>query len=285
MLAGILITIREGMEAFLIIGILLGYLKKTRQSKFSYQIWIGSLGAIIVSIGIATLFQLLSVRFSGRTEQIFEAATALVAVVVLSWMVLWMQKQSRTIKGELEEKVQSALSSNQLLALASLAFVAVLREGVETSLFLSALANTAKSGLLLGSILGLVIAAFLAYLIFNTSVRLNLRLFFIITGTLLIFISAGILGHAIRELEELGIVRGYLAQVTWNTSWLVADKSLAGKMLSVFVGYNSKPILLQIIAYIAYVVTFGTMFYGAINQGRRNRSSSAQVQASPSKSN
>lgn len=265
MLAGVLITLREGLEAFLIVGILLGYLTKIEQPRSKRYVWLGALTAIALSALIAVGFQLLAVQFEGELEEIFEVAVGLLAVGVLTWMVLWMQRQSRTIKSELETKMAQAISANQLFGLASLAFVSIFREGVETALFLAALAGSAeRAGLLPGAIIGLVISAVIAYLIFNTSVRLNLRRFFIVTGSLLILIAAGILVNAVHGLEELGLVPGILATTVWNTSGLVADGSLAGRLLHAFVGYTSKPMLLQAVLYLAYVIGFGGRFYRTV---------------------
>ena len=232
MLAGALITVREGLEAFLIVGILLGYLTKLSQAAYKRYVWAGTAAAVLLSIGLAWAFQVLTIQFEGQSAQIFEVAVALTAVGVLTWMVLWMQRQSRSIKGELEQKVQAALSTHQVYALAGLAFVSVLREGLETALFLSALLfSTGAEGLLPGAALGLLAAAAISYLVFQAAVRLNLRAFFIATGTLLIFI---------------------------------ADEGLLGRLLHAFIGYEAAPSLLQVLGYLSYVIFFGSTFWRVV---------------------
>lgn len=264
MLAGILITIREGLEAFLVIGILLGYLRKIDKPDAGRQIWLGAALALVLSLAAAAAVQFFSFALTEKASEIFEAAVTLLAVGVLTWMVLWMQRQSRYIKGDLEEKLDQAVSENKILALVSLAFFAVMREGIETVLILFGVAKTAESGLLTGAFLGLVIAAIISYLIFNTSVRLNLRRFFIVTGTLLLFIAAGMVSQAAHAFEEAGLLSGALTNIVWNSAHIISDSGLAGKMLRVFVGYTANPMLIQLMLYVAYIAFFGSRFYLAI---------------------
>ncbi|MHB8776602.1 MAG: FTR1 family iron permease [Anaerolineales bacterium] len=267
MIAGTLITIREGLEAFLIVGILLGYLTKIKRTQFKIHIWIGTAAALLVSILLAFLFQYMAFQFEGTSAEIFEAVVALLAVGVLTWMVLWMQRQSRGIKGELEQKADEALSSGQAFALGSLAFVSVLREGVETSLFLSALLVTSRDMQLFpGAILGLVIAAGITYLLFRSAIRLNLRNFFIVTGIFLILIAAGLIGHSVMSLQDLGWLP-IGTNIVWNLQAFISNEGLAGRLLHAFVGYEAAPTLLMVFAYALYVVLFGGQFYNAIRQG------------------
>lgn len=264
MIAGMLITIREGLEAFLIVGILLGYLTKLGQFRFKRYIWGGTGAAIIASIIIALAFQALAIRFEGRWAEIFEVVVALIAIGVLTWMVLWMQRQSRRIKSELEQKVSAALSSNQAYALAGLAFISVFREGLETALFLSALLFSTKEGLLLGSALGLAAAA-IAYLIFRTTISLNLRAFFLVTGVLLIFIAAGLLSHSIRALQELRALPIFIDPI-WNSNNLIDEEGLLGRLLHAFIGYEATPSLLQFIGYLTYIGIFGGQFLKVVRK-------------------
>jgi high-affinity iron transporter len=267
MIAGTLITIREGLEAFLIVGILLGYLTKIKRTQFKVHVWIGAIAAVFVSILLAILFQYMAYQFEGTSAEIFEAVVALLAVGVLTWMVLWMQRQSRGVKGELEQKADEAISSGQAFALGSLAFVSVLREGVETSLFLSALLVTSRDVLLFpGAILGLIISAAITYLLFRFAIRLNLRNFFIATGIFLILIAAGLIGHSVMALQDIGWLPIGTA-IVWNLQALISNEGLAGRLLHAFVGYEAAPTLLMVFAYALYVVLFGGQFYNAIRQG------------------
>lgn len=270
MIAGTLITIREGLEAFLIVGILLGYLTKIKRTQFKVHIWIGAAAALFVSILLAILFQYMAFQFEGTSAKIFEAVVALLAVGVLTWMVLWMQRQSRGVKGELEQKADEAISSGQAFALGSLAFVSVLREGVETSLFLSALLVTSRDMQLFpGAVLGLVIAAGITYLLFRSAIRLNLRNFFIVTGIFLILIAAGLIGHSVMSLQDIGWLP-IGTTIIWNLQALISNEGLAGRLLHAFVGYEATPTLLMVAAYALYVIFFGGQFYNAIRQGVAN---------------
>jgi high-affinity iron transporter len=260
MLAGLLITIREGLEAFLIIGILLGYLTKINQPRLKAYVWIGASTAILLSALIAVAFQLLAIQFEGAAEEIFEAAVALLAVGVLTWMVLWMQRQSRGIKGDLEHRVDVALSQGQAFGLAGLAFITVLREGLETALFLSAVYVSARGdNLLPGALLGLAIAAGVTYLIFRSSIRLNLRTFFLVTGSLLIVIAAGLVSHSVMALQEVGWLPVGTA-TAWDIGWLISNDGLLGHLLHAFTGYDAAPSVLMVVAYAAYAITFGIQF-------------------------
>ncbi len=267
MLAGSLITIREGLEAFLIVGILLSYLTKINQPQFKIHVWIGAGAAILVSAVAAVTFQALAIQFEGQAAELFEAAVALTAVGVLTWVVLWMQRQSQTIKGDLEHKMSSALSKGQAWALAGLAFVSVLREGLETGLFLSAMFVVVRAdNPLPGAALGLALAAGITYLIFRSALRLNLRTFFIVTGSFLIIIAAGLVGHSVMALQEIGWLPIGMS-TAWDLGWLISNDGLLGKLLHAFVGYEAAPTWLMVACYTAYVLIFGGQFVGAARRG------------------
>lgn len=270
MIAGTLITIREGLEAFLIVGILIGYLTKVGRPQFKIHVWIGSAAAIILSALLAILFQFLAFQFEGATASLFEATVALLAVGVLTWMVLWMQRQSRGIKGELEQKADEAISSGQAFALGGLAFVSVLREGVETALFLSALLVTSRDTQLFpGAILGLVIAAGITYLLFRSAIRLNMRNFFIVTGIFLILIAAGLIGHSVMALQDMGWLP-IGTMVVWDLQGFIPNEALSGRLLHAFFGYEAAPTILTVFAYALYVIFFGGQFLRTVRQGVAN---------------
>ena len=145
MIAGMLITIREGLEAFLITGILLGYLRKVGRITFSRYVWAGTVAGVLCSIGLALAFNRLAAEFEGHRAALFEAAASATAVPILSYIVLYMQRQPHRFKAEAEIKAVLAISTGQVLALGTLAFITVLREGLETALFLTAL-TTRVSG-------------------------------------------------------------------------------------------------------------------------------------------
>ena len=252
MAAGILITLREGIEAFLIVGVLIGVLAKIgQQEKFKY-IWMGSGAAIALSVALAYVIQIFAGRFEGANALIFELLVAALAIAVLTYMVTWMHKQSTHLKEQMEKKVRIAVSKNQLWALSFLAFVTILREGIETALFLSAVSAANQGmGLMTGAIVGLALAAVMSFLIMKAVVRLNLRRFFLITGSLIVVIAGGLVSHVAGAAQTLGIP--LLAQTAWDLSGFIPDEAFLGKLLHAFVGYVAAPTVLQILGYGAYI--------------------------------
>lgn len=250
----LLITLREGLEAALILGITLGYLRKFDQSRNARFVWMGAAVAGLLSIGLAVLLQSAGMRLEGRGEQIFEGATMFLAVAVLTWMVFWMSAQARWMRASIERNVQRALEGGRAIGLALLAFVAVLREGVETALFLSAAAFATKGGgTLLGGLAGLALAALLGYLFFASVRHLNPRPFFRVTSLLLLLFAAGLLAHGVHEFQEAGLIPTWKAQV-WDLNPLLDEGSFLGSLLKALFGYNGNPSLEEVISYLAYWV-------------------------------
>jgi len=264
MAAGMLITIREGLEAFLITGILLSYLRKVDQRALASYVWAGTGAGVAASVALALAFRALALHFEeGNGAPLFELAASALAVPILSYMVLWMQRQARTIKGEIETRAAAAISAGQLFTLTFLAFITVFREGLETAVFLSALATRAGGeGLLPGAMLGLLAAIVITYAYFALTVKLNLRKFFVVTGTLLIFIAAGLCSHIFMALHELGLP--VIVEQVWSTKWLLDSESLTGRLLHAFIGYHDDPNLLQVLAYVGYLGGMGYAFFRAV---------------------
>ncbi len=268
MIAGMLITIREGLEAFLITGILLGYLRKVERTAFSRYVWAGTIAGVLGSIGLALAFQRLAVEFEGHRAAIFEAAASAVAVPILSYMVLYMQRQSHKLKAQAEVKAELAISTGQVLALGTLAFITVLREGLETALFLTALTTrVSDGGLMPGALLGLAAAAAIAYTIFASTIRLNLRRFFIVTGFLLIFIAAGLCAHIFMALHEVGF--HVLGMTAWSTKAILDNESLLGRLLHAFMGYHDEPTVMQVLVYFGYLGIMSWAFLRAVKASAR----------------
>ena len=254
MLSSALITLREGLEAALIVGILLGYLRKVGRPDKRGVVWRGVVVAVVASVALAILLQMLGAKLEGQTEQIFEGATMFLAVAVLTYMIFWMRYQGRHLRQAFEREVQAALSGQQGWALAGLAFFAVFREGVETALFLSA-AGFASDGVsvLWGGLLGLVIAVALGWLIFNTVAHIPVNRFFEVTSLLLLFFAAGMLAQGIREFEEAGLLPSLIAPI-WDITPILPEESLVGSFLKALFGYNGNPSLLEVLGYGGYWV-------------------------------
>ncbi len=252
MIAAALIGLREGLEAALIVGIVLGYLRKIGYLEGRRSVLLGVFAAVLASLGFAYIIQLVGMKLEGRAEEIFEGTTMFLAVGVLTWMIFWMHYQARLIKTSLEQNVQDAVETGTKWGLILVAFIAVFREGVETALFLSAAAFASDSqGMLIGALLGLAVAILIGYLIYASTAQMNIRLFFNITSVLLLLFAAGLLAQGIQEFQEAGLIPTVNAHV-WDTNNVLDENSSLGQMLKAVVGYNGNPSLEEVLAYFGY---------------------------------
>jgi high-affinity iron transporter len=255
--AAFLITLREGLEAALIVGIVLSVLRKLGRSDRSRPVWLGVALAVVVSVVAGLALNALGVAFEGRGEEIFEGVAMLLAAGVLSWMIFWMQRQGRQVQAELERDVREAVHTGSVWALFSLAFVAVVREGIETVLFMTAASFSATGAqTLIGGALGLIVALVLGWLIFVTGRQLNVRAFFRVTSVLLILFAAGLLAHGVHELQEAALLPVWVEHVYDINSVLDEDGSV-GVFLKALFGYNGNPSLLETVAYLVYLAVVG----------------------------
>ncbi|MFT3894920.1 MAG: FTR1 family protein [Anaerolineales bacterium] len=262
MLPTYLLSLREGLEAALIIGIVLGAVNKIHRKDLVPTVWFGALSAIVVSLLTAVVLTSFGMALEDPGEAIFEGITMLIAAGILTWMIFWMGKQARFLKSELEAGVNKAVASAGKTAVFWLAFVAVVREGVELAIFITAAffaENTAQVNgtviqTLVGTILGLGTAALLSYTLFATTVRLDLRKFFQVTGILLILFAAGLFAHGVHEFIEVGWIPAIIEHV-WDLNRIIPEESLLGQLLTTLFGYNSSPDLTEVIAYLAYIAT------------------------------
>lgn len=261
MLSTYLLSLREGLEAALIIGIVLGALSKIQRRDLAPAIWFGTFAAVAVSILAAVLLTSFGMSLEGASEEIFEGITMLIAAGILTWMIFWMGKQARFLKSELEAGVSKAAASVGTLAIFWLAFLAVVREGVELAIFIAAAffaSNQSELGsnvvpILSGTILGLTTAAVLGWMLFATTMRLNLRRFFQVTGILLILFAAGLVAHGVHELNEAAIIPVIIDPV-WSINAILNEVSLVGQLLVALFGYNGNPSLTEVLAYLSYLI-------------------------------
>ena len=261
MLPTYLLSLREGLEVALIIGIVLGALTKIRRSDLSPAVWLGALSAISVSILTAIFLTSFGMSLEEQAEQIFEGITMLIAAGILTWMIFWMRKQARFLKSELEAGVSKAVASTGQPAMFWLAFIAVVREGIELALFITAAffagdqsqVSTNIIQTLAGTILGLGTAALLGWTLFTATLRLDLRRFFQVTGILLILFAAGLIAHGIHEFNEVGWIPAVVEHI-WDVNPILDETSLAGQLLKTLFGYNGNPSLTEMIAYFAYLI-------------------------------
>jgi high-affinity iron transporter len=258
MFASFLITLREGLEAALIVGIVLSVLRKLGQSHRSRPVWLGVTVAVLTSVVAGLTLNALGVAFEGRGEEIFEGVAMLLAAAVMSWMIFWIQRQGRQVQAELELDVRTAVSTGSAWALFSLAFVAVVREGIETVLFLTAASFSATPGqTLIGGALGLAAALVLGWLIFVAGKELNVCVFFRTTSVLLILFAAGLLAHGVHELQEATLLPTWIEHLYDINPVLDEDGSM-GVVLKALFGYNGNPSLLETMAYVVYLGVFST---------------------------
>jgi high-affinity iron transporter len=264
--ASFVIALREGIEAALIVSIILAYLKQLGAADRARLVWWGTGIAVAISAAIGTVVFVAGAEFEGRAEEIFEGVVTLAAVGVLTWMIFWMRRQGARIRTELQEKVDTALVAGGL-ALAGLAFFAVLREGVETALFLFAAANgtavegseIAPSAQLLGAGLGLALAIVLGALLYRGGIRMNLRTFFRVTGWILIVVAAGLFAYSLHELQEAGWFP-VLEAHAFDLSASLPDDAGAGAILRGLVGYHADPTWLEIAGWAGYLVAIGALY-------------------------
>jgi high-affinity iron transporter len=272
MLATYLLSLREGLEAALIIGIVLGAVSKIRRDDLKPAVWYGTFSAIAVAILTGLILTSFGMSLEGKAEEIFEGITMLIAAGILTWMIFWMGKQARFLKSELEDGVNKAAASTGKRAVFWVAFMAVVREGIELAIFVTAAffaGNQTETSatvvqILVGTILGLGTSVLLGYTIFATTVRLDLRKFFQVTGMLLILFAAGLVAHGVHEFNEVGWVPGIVEHI-WDVNMILDENSIAGQLLKALFGYNGNPSLTEMIAYFVYIAVV-TVFWRRDNK-------------------
>ena len=254
MVYAFLITLREGLEAALIIGILGAYLVKSGRQEGWRPLWLGTGAALVASLVGGVAVHALTGGLSGRTLEAYEGLTMLIAAVILSGMIITMQRPSRNLSGELQVRAARALDAGSHWGLGLLAFTVVGREGLETVLFLAGGAARADSGVLyaLSGAAGGLLAALLGWGLYRGSLRLDLRRFFSISGVLLILFAAGLVANGFKELHEARWVPKIIAHV-WDTYDYLSDTTAGGRLLAALLGYDASPSLVQAIAYFGYL--------------------------------
>lgn len=263
--SGLLTGLREGVEAALIVAIICAYLARTGNTRYFPKVFLGAGLAIVLSAVLGVGLYLTVGSFREPYEQLFEAATLLVAAAVVTWMLFWMRRQAASVKGELQAAVDQALDDGSVTALAVLAFVAVIREGIETALFLTGQAASADQGaiwVLVGAVIGLAIAGLLGIGFYHGSRRLNLAVFFRWTGIALVFIAGGLVAKAIHELIEINVIT-VGTQTLFDLRAVLpheGDGSILGQFLHALFGYTSTPEVITFVAWMTYVVVVLALF-------------------------
>ena len=253
MLSTFIIALREGLEASLIVGILVAYIVKTNRTGYLKPLWTGVVSAIIASIGLGAFLTFTSVSLSDRGQELFAGVTSFIAVALVTWMVFWMKRTARNLRNELHGKLDVAVTTGPL-ALAGAAFFAVIREGLETSLFVYTNFQTVKdtTSSATGLILGFAVSITLGYLIYKSSIKLNLSKFFTYSGVALIIVAAGVLSYGVHEFQELGFLPGPDA-FAWDITSFIAKDSILGASLSGTIGFDTTTSWMQLGVYVLYL--------------------------------
>lgn len=259
-----IITFRETLEAALVVGIVMSYLSKSGNKKWFATVYWAIFAGIILSVVAGYLFEVFLGGFEGIVEEVFEGIIMLVAAAMISWMIVWMLKQRHVISRHIKEKVDQHVQTERRFGVFALIFVAVLREGIETVLFLKASALQSGSNNFLLALLGIAVAVVIGYLLFSGLKKLSLRKFFTVSSILLILFAAGLVAHGVHELQEAGWIPVVVEEL-WDLNPEVLEEgvyplwhekgAIGGLFKGVF-GWNGNPSLIEVLSYFVYLGLF-----------------------------
>ncbi len=264
-LASFTIMFREALEAALVISIISTYLVKTGNREQLKYLWYGSIIAVVASISLGAGILAVYSSLSGIAEEIFEGVTSLFAAGVLTFMIVWMAKNTRSLKSQLEQKIHMTITSGQMFGIAIIAFIVVFREGLETVLFLTAMVAVDATGTIIGVSAGLITVAILSIFIWKGAYRLDIRKFFKVTSVVLVIFAAGLTAFGIHELNEAGIIPEVVEHI-WDLNPrvtegqpfpLLHENGGVGLILKSLIGYNGNPSLTEVAGYLIYWLVVG----------------------------
>jgi high-affinity iron transporter len=278
MIPTFVITLREGVEASLIVGIIATFLVKEGRPEAMRQMWIGVGIAIALCTAVGVGLDVIGQQLPQRQQEGLETIVGVVAVTAVSYMIVWMRRHARSIKGTLEGEAASALATGSMMALVGMAFLAVLREGFETSVFLLAAfqdsTDTGAAGA--GAVLGLVAAIAIGLGLYRGGVRINLTRFFRATGLVLVFVAAGLLASAAHTAHEAGWINGFQGQAL-DLTWLVQPGTVTGSLLTGMLGLRPTPTQIEVAVYLLYAVPMALYVLWPDRLRRRRREQSGGV--------
>ena len=263
-LASYLIGLREGLEMVLVVSVLIAYLVKTGRRRQIAPVWGGVGAAVVVSVGFGALLTYISSTvLYGPQHEFFDAITSVVAVGLVTWMIFWMRRTARRLSGELRGKLDGAIglgSGIGTAAVVGIAFLAVVREGLETTLLFFASAQGATTAWpLVGLAAGLVTAIVIGTLLYAGAVRINLTKFFTVSGVLLIFVAAGIFKYGVHDFQEAGLIPGLHTYAFDASSWL-DPSSWWGALIAGLFNVTAQPSVLEMVAYGVYLIPVLALF-------------------------
>ena len=254
MLPTFVIGLREGLEAALIVGIVAGFLGRQGRRDALRQVWLGVIAAVLICMVVGVVLEIISADLPQAEQEGLETVIGVLAVGMVTYMVVWMRRHSRDLKGELEGAAGAALARGSATALVAMAFLAVLREGFETAVFLLAAFQASTSPILAGSgaLIGVLLAVVLGYGIYKGGVRLNLSRFFRATGVVLVLVAAGLLMTACHTAHEAGWLNVGQARVA-DLSWFVLPGTPVSSLVTGVLGIQPYPVVVEVVAWFAYL--------------------------------
>jgi len=260
MLANLLIGLREGLEAALVVSILVAFLVRTGRQSVLPRVWLGVGIAAAVSVGVTLALALTQQALTFQAQEAVGGSLSIIAVGFVTWMIFWMRKAGRTISAELEGRLENAVAMGST-AVVVMAALAVGREGLETALFFFTAAQAAGETTqpLIGFLIGIAIAIVLAYLIYRGAVQINLGTFFTVTGALLIFVAAGILAYGVHDLQEAAILPG-LNTLAFDVSDAIPPDSWYGTLLKGIFNFSPQTTVFEAIVWVGYVAVVLSLF-------------------------
>jgi len=265
------LAFREGLEATLVVVIMLIYLRKTNQRKYNRYVYLGAILAIISSLIFAVIFSVIFGGFSGILETLFEGFTFIISGIFIVTLILWVSKEGPRMRAHLEEKVEESIDAQKVFSISILTFVIIIREGIELVLLLTgttSIGSITQSASILGALIGLGLSVFIGFLTFYGIRTINLSKFFKITNIILILFAAGLITYGIHELIEAGVVSPIIQEV-WNIKHILPESfpdgnlatpewlEIVGSLLKALFGYNANPSLLEIIVYPSLLISIG----------------------------
>jgi len=260
-LANFLIGLREGLEASLVVGILVAYLIRTGRRDRLGAVWLGIGAALALSLGIGAVLTFTSAELDDEAGEAFAGIMSILAVGFVTWMIFWMRRAARSMKAELRDRVDRAVAMGTA-ALVTTAFVAVAREGIETALFVWSAVQSAGEGTepLIGAVLGILVAVVLGWLLFRRAVTIDLGRFFTWTGTALVVVAAGVLAYGVHDLQEAGLLPGVDA-TAFDLSGAINPTGIPATLVRGVFNLRPQMSWLEVGAWLAYLVPVMTLFF------------------------
>jgi high-affinity iron transporter len=250
-----IIGLREGVEASLIVGIVAAFLRQRGLSRHLRWVWLGVIVAVAICAAVAVVLEIVNENLPQKEQEALETVIALVAVVMVTSMVVWMARHARSLKGNLEARAGAAVAEGSALALVAMAFLAVLREGLETAVFLLSAfqASTNRTASSAGALLGILIAIGIGVAIYKGGVRVNLSKFFTATGLVLVLVAAGLVSFAMHTGHEAGWITVGQGRLV-DLSWLIKPGSVRSALLTGVLGIQPKPTVIEGVGWLVYLI-------------------------------